>query len=192
MNVRARSGAAYFITFIDDFMRFGYVYLISHKSEALECFKRYLNEVENQLDKNIKSLRTDRGREYLSKQFEELCTEKGFIRQLTTPYTPQQNGVAERRNKTLLDMTRSKMAQTNLSISFWGDALLTAAYILNKVSSKSVSSTPYELWTGHKTNLNDLRSWGCAAYIKDHFGEVGKLSPKGKKCIFIRYSERFK
>ena len=67
MNVRTRSGALYFITFIDDFTRFCYVYLISYKSEALECFKRYLNEVENQLDKSIKALRTDRGREYLSK-----------------------------------------------------------------------------------------------------------------------------
>ena len=127
-------------------MRFGYVYLISHKSEALESFKRYLNEVENQLDKSIKALRTDRGREYLSKQIEELCTEKGIIRQLTTPNKPQQNGVAERRNRTLLDMTRSMMAQENLSISFQGDALLTVAYLLNKVSF-----TPYELWTGHKT-----------------------------------------
>ncbi|KAH0658182.1 hypothetical protein KY289_026930 [Solanum tuberosum] len=84
------------------------------------------------------------------------------------------------------------MTQTNLSISFWGDALLTEAHILNKVPSKLVSSTPYELWTSHKTNLNDLRSWRCATYIKDRFGEFGKLSPKGKKCIFIRYSERFK
>ena len=58
--------------------------------------------------------------------------------------------------------------------------------------SKSVSSTPYEVWTGHKTNLNDLRPWDCAAYMKDRFGEFGKLSPKGKKCIFIRYSERSK
>ncbi|KAF3638907.1 hypothetical protein FXO37_24173 [Capsicum annuum] len=124
--------------------------------------------------------------------FEELCIEKGIVRQLTTPYTPQQNGVAERRNRALLDMTRFMMAQSNLPISFWGDALLTAAYILNKVPSKSVSSTPYELWTGNKPNFNDLRPRGCAAYIKNHFGKFGKLSPKGKKCIFIRYSEHSK
>ncbi|KAH0776645.1 hypothetical protein KY290_008056 [Solanum tuberosum] len=84
------------------------------------------------------------------------------------------------------------MAQANFSISFWGDALLTAAYILNKVSSKSVSSTPYKLWAGHQTNLNDLRPWGCASYIKDRFGEFGKLSPKGNKSIFIRYTKRSK
>lgn len=84
------------------------------------------------------------------------------------------------------------MVQTNLPISFWGDALLTATYILNKVPSKSVSSTPYELWTGHKPNLKDLRPWGCATYVKDSFSKFGKLGPKGKKCIFIRYSEHSK
>ena len=89
-------------------------------------------------------------------------------------------------------MTRSMMAQTNLSISFWGDALFTAAYILNKVPSKPVSSTPYELQTGHKTNLNDLRPWHYGTYIKGYFSEFGKLSPEGKKCIFIRYFERSK
>ena len=100
MNIRARHGAYYFITFIDDFTRFGHIYLISHKSEALDCFRRYLNLVENQLDQTIKTLRTDRGREYLSDQFKYLCDEKGINRQLTIPGTPQQNDVSERRNRT--------------------------------------------------------------------------------------------
>ena len=143
--MRARHGADYFITFIDDFTRFGHVYLISHKSDALDCFKRYTNLVENQLNVKIKTLRTDRGREYLSDQFKSFCDEKGIARQLTISYTPQQNGVAERRNRTLLDMVRSMMAQANLPISFWRDALLTVAYVLNRVPSNSVPSTPYEL-----------------------------------------------
>ena len=88
MNVRARHGDSYFITFIDDFTRYGHVYLISHKSEALDCFRRYVSLVENQLDKSIKALRTDCGREYLSKQFKELCDEKGIMRQLTMHRTP--------------------------------------------------------------------------------------------------------
>ena len=84
--------------FIDDYTRYGHVYLISHKSEALDCFRQYMRLVENQLDKSIKALRTDRGREYLFKQFRELRDEKGITRQLTMPYTLQQNGVAKRRN----------------------------------------------------------------------------------------------
>jgi transposase InsO family protein len=157
MNIRARHGGSYFITFIDDYTRYGHVYLISHKSEALNCFRRYMILVENQLDKSIKALRTDCGREYLSEQFKELCEEKGIKRELTMPRTPQQNGVAEKRNRTLLEMIRSMMAQANLPISYWGDTLMTAAYILNRVPSKSVPSTPYELWTGEKPNLDNLR-----------------------------------
>ena len=110
MTVRARHEAQYFITFIDDFTRFGQVYLISHRSEALDCFKIYNTLVENQLNTKIKSLRTDRGHEYLSDLFKAYCADKGIARQLTIPYTPQQNGVAKRRNMTLLDMVRSMMA----------------------------------------------------------------------------------
>jgi len=108
------------------------------------------------------------------------------------PSTPQQNGVAERRNRTLLEMVRSMMAQANLPISYWGDALLTAAYILNQVPSKSVSSTPYELWTGKKPNLSYFRPWGSAGIVHDTSHKYGKLGPRGKKCIFIRYSEHSK
>ena len=121
MNVRARHGGKYFITFIDDFTQFSHVYLISHISKALDCFKRYSTLFENQLNTKIKSLRTDRGREYLSDLFKAYCGEKGIARQLTSPYTPQQNGVAKRKNKTLLDMVRSMIAQAKLPISFWGD-----------------------------------------------------------------------
>ena len=118
MNVRTRHAAQYFVTFIDDFTRFDHVYLISHISEALDCFKRYSTLVENQLNTKIKSLRTDRGCEYLSDLFKASCDEKGIAKQLTIPYTPQQNGVVERRNRTLLDMVRSMMAQAKLLVSF--------------------------------------------------------------------------
>ena len=103
---------------IDDFTSYDHVYLISHKSKVLDCFRRYINLVENQLDKKIKTLRTNWGREYLLEQFKYLCDEKGISRQLTILGTPQQNGVAERSNRTLLDMVRSMMAQANLLISY--------------------------------------------------------------------------
>jgi len=94
MSVRARHGVTYFITFIDDYTRYGHIFLISHKSEVLECFRRYLNLTENQNNRIVKDLRTDRGDEYLSKLFKRFCNEKGIKRQLIIPYTPQQNGVA--------------------------------------------------------------------------------------------------
>ena len=189
MNVRARHRAQYFITFVDDFIQFGHVYLISHRSKALDCFKRYSTLVKNQLNTKIISLHTNRGREYLSDLFKAYCDEKGIARQLAIPFKAQQNGVDERRNKTLLDMLRSMMAQAKLPISFGGDALMTAAYILSRVPSKSVPSTPYELWKGATLELNVMRPWGCAAYVHNVSHEYGKLGPKGKKCILISYSE---
>jgi hypothetical protein len=108
------------------------------------------------------------------------------------PSTRQQNGVAERRNRTLLEMVRSMMVQANLPISYWGDALLTAAYILNRVPSKLVSSTPYELWTGKKPNLSYFQPWGSAGIVHDTSHKYGTLGPRRKKCIFIRYSKHSK
>jgi transposase InsO family protein len=135
MNVKACHGPSYFLTFIDDYTRYGYVQLIAHRYEAFDCFKRFVAKVENQHEKSLKTLRTYRGREYLSEKFNNLCEEKGICRQLTIPKTSQQNGVAERRNKTLLDIVKSMMAQANLPISFWRDTFFTAANILNRVPS---------------------------------------------------------
>ena len=125
-----------------------------HKFETFEKFKEFQNEVQNQLDKRIKILRSDRGREYLSQEFEDHLKSCGIISQLTPPYTPQWNGVAERRNRTLLDMVRSMMCRVTLPLSFWGDALETAAFMLNRVPTKSIEKTPFEIWTGKKPNLS--------------------------------------
>jgi len=120
MYVKARNGAVYFLTLIDDYSRHGNVYLLSHRHEVLDVFKRFVAEVETKLERRVKTLRTDRGHEYLSDMFKGFCEEKDIIRYLAISYTPQQNGVDERRNRTLLDMVRSMMAQANLPISFWG------------------------------------------------------------------------
>ncbi|KAK9020229.1 hypothetical protein V6N11_054719 [Hibiscus sabdariffa] len=157
MNTQARGGFHYFITFTDDFSRYGYIYLMRHKSEALEKYKEFRNEVQNQHGKSIRALRSDRGGEYLSHEFDELLKECGIVSQLTPPGTPQWNGVSERRNQTLLDMVRSMMSHSDLSISFWGHALETAAFTLNRVPSKSVQKTPYEMWTGKRPKTRPLR-----------------------------------
>ena len=86
-------------------------------------------------------------------------------------------------------MIRSMMAQANLPISFWGDALLIAVYILNRIPSKSVSSTPYELWTRRKLDLSMLKPWGCTTYVHDTSSKFRKLGPRGRKSVFIRYSD---
>ena len=185
MSTTARGGFQYFITFTDDLSRYGYVYLMRHKSEAFEKFKEFQNEVENQRDKKIKALRSDRGGEYLSHEFSNHLKSCGIVPQLTPPGTPQRNGVSERRNRTLLDMVRSMMSQSDLPLSFWGYALETAAFTLNRVPSKSVAKTPYEMWTGKCPSLSFLKIWGCEVYVKKLISD--KLTPKSDKCVFVGY-----
>nr|GEZ77322.1 hypothetical protein [Tanacetum cinerariifolium] len=134
----SKKSASYFITFTDDYSRYGYVYLLKHKHE-----------------------------------------------QLTHPYTPQHNGVYERRNRTLLNMVRSMMSLTTLPLSFWDYALETAARILNMVPTKKVDKTPYELWHGKVFNLSYLKVWGCEAHVKRHTAD--KLEQRSFKCIFVGY-----
>ena len=159
-------GKSFFVTFIDDFSRYGYVYLISHKSEALERFKIFKTEVEKQLGKVINIVRSDRGREYYGKHgdlgqclgpFVEFLQSSGLKAQYIMPGTPKKNGVAEHRNRTLMDMVRSMISRTKLPQSLWGEALQTAMYILNRVPSKFVPKTPFELWTNRKLSLNHLK-----------------------------------
>ncbi|KAK8593576.1 hypothetical protein V6N12_045653 [Hibiscus sabdariffa] len=190
MNTQARGGYQYFITFTDDFSRYGYIYLMRHKSEALERFKEFKNEVQNQHGKSIKALRSYQGGEYLSQDFDELLKECGIVSQLTPPGTPQWNGVSERRNRTLLDMVRSMMSHTDLPTSFWGYALETAAFTLNRVPSKSVQKTPHEMWTGRRPNMSFMKIWGCKAYVKHQMST--KLEPKSEKCTFVGYPKETK
>jgi len=190
-----------FITFTDDYSRFGYIYPIKERSEALDKFKIFKAEVENQLDRKIKVVRSDRGGEYYGRHtpygqvpgpFARFLQENGIVAQYSMPGDPQQNGVAERRNRTLMDMVRSMMSYSTLPLSLWMEALKTAIHILNRVPSKSVLKTPYELWTGRKPSVNHLRVWGSPAEAKVFNPNIGKLDPKTVSCHFIGYPEKSK
>ncbi|GJR63154.1 zinc finger, CCHC-type containing protein [Tanacetum coccineum] len=178
----SREGASYFNTFIDDFSRYDYVYLMKHKHEVFETFKVFQNEVENQLGKKIKAIRSNHKGEYLSHKFVNHMKSCGIVSQLTPPYTPQHNGVSERRNRTLLDMVQSMMNLTNLPKSFWGYALEYVVRILNMVPTKKFERTPYEIWHEKAPKLSYLRVWGCDALVKRD--TPNKLDPRPIKCIF--------
>ena len=185
MSVQARGGFEYFVTFTDDYSRYGYIYLLRRKSECFEKFKAFKAEMEKRHGKYIKTLRSDRGGEYISREFINFLSEQGITSQLSAPGMPQQNGVAERRNRTLMEMVRSMMSYSDLPISFWGHVIETAAYILNLVPSKSVPKTLTELWTGRKPSLKHVRMWGCPAHVLK--GKTDKLETKTELCFFIGY-----
>ncbi|GJS78154.1 zinc finger, CCHC-type containing protein [Tanacetum coccineum] len=144
----------YVITFIDDASRFCYVYLLHAKDEALDKFRIYKTEVELQQNDLVKTLRTDRGGEYYDPVFFQYV---GIIHETTAPYTPQQNGVAERKNRAIKEMVNSMLSYSGLSEGFWGEAMLTACYLLNRVPNKRNKTTPYELWYNKRPNLSYLR-----------------------------------
>ena len=185
MNIPARGGYEYFVTFIDDYSRYGYIYLLHRKSETFEKFKEFKAEAEKQTGKSIKTLRSDRGGEYLLGEFRNYLSECGITSQLSAPGMPQQNGVAERRNRTLKEMVRSMMSYSDLPHSFWGFALETAAYILNAVPTKAAPNTPVELWTGRKPSLRHFRIWGCPAHVLT--GDASMVEPKTEVCFFVGY-----
>ncbi|GJY99232.1 retrotransposon protein, putative, ty1-copia subclass [Tanacetum coccineum] len=202
----SRQGASYFVTFTDDFSRYGYVYLLKHKHEVFETFKVFQKEVENQLEKTIKSLPSDRGGEYMSQEILDHLKEHGIIAHRTPPYTPQHNGVPEKRNRTLLDIVRSMISQTTFPKSFWDYTFETVACIRNMVPSKKVKKTPYEVWHGQPPKLSYLKSRVVrstrAQHAPDHIclyidaeehdlGDLGKpanykaalLDPESKKWL---------
>ena len=135
------------------------------KSEDFEKFKEFRTEVENQLGKRIKAIRSDRDGEYLLGDFKDYLTQNGIVSQWTALGTPQQNGVVESRNRTLLKMVRSMMSYSTLPVSFWGYTLKTATHILNLVPSKSVPNTSKELWSGCKPSMRYLHIWGCPTHV---------------------------
>ena len=189
-GVLTKGGKRYFMTLIDDATRFCYVYLLRTKDEALDYFKIYKAEVENQLERKIKRLRSDRGGEYFPKIFDEFCEEHGIIHERTPPYSPQSNGVAERKNRTLTDLVNSMLATAGLSKAWWGEALLTSCHVLNRVPNKNKDKTPYEEWAGRKPSLSYLRTWGCLAKVNIPITKKRKLGPKTVDCIFLGYAPR--
>lgn len=124
--------------------------------------------------------------------FAKFLKEEGIIAQYSMPGTPQQNGVAERRNGTLMDMVRSMLSYSNIPMNLWSEALKTAVYVLNRVPSKSVPKTPFELWKGWKPSLRHLHTWGCPVEVRVYNPNMKKLDPRTVSGFFIGYVEMSK
>ncbi|KAL4010594.1 hypothetical protein IC575_030095 [Cucumis melo] len=200
-DVPSFGGEKYFKRFSDDFSRYVYIYLLHEKSQAIDALKVFINEVERQLDRKVKILRSNRGGEYYGKYdnngrcpgpFAKFLESHGICAQYTMAGTPQQNGVAERRNRTLMNMVRSMLINSSLPVSLWMYALRTAQYLLNRVPSKSVPNTPFELWTGRKPNLRHLHVWGCQVEVRIYNPHEKKLDSRTTSGFFIGYLEKSK
>lgn len=188
MEKKSIGGASYFVTFIDDMTRRVFVYFIKSKDEVYEKFVVFKNMAESQLGRKIKAIRSDNGREFVNKRFDNLLQENGIVRQLTVPYSPQQNGVAERANRTLVEMARSLLIHSGMTESLWAEAVMTACYIRNRSPTAALDRiTPYEAWSGKKPNVSHMRIFGSLTVGLDK-GHRGKFKAKGKEYRFVGYS----
>jgi transposase InsO family protein len=186
-------GSRYFLTFIDDMSRRTYVYFLKGKDEVFDKFMEYKNLVERQTGKRLKCVRSDNGREYVNKKFDEYFKEMGIAQQLTVAYTPQQNGVAERANRTLVEMARCLLVQSGLGQELWAEAIYTAVYLRNRSPTKAlIGKTPMEEWTGKKPNISHLKVFGSFAVALDKGQQRSKFKPKGKEYRMVGYSTNSK
>lgn len=193
MRTESIGKAKYFVTFIEDSTRICDVKFLKRKSDLLEAFKSYKTMIENKTGKKIKYLQSDNGREYRNVEMDRYLDECGISRRYTVPHSPQQNGVAERRNRTLIEMARCFLIDSNLPPAFWAEAVSTANHIRNRYPSRSLNGKiPLELLTGTRLDLSHLRTFGCKGYALDKSPGKGKLQPRARKCIFLGYSTETK
>jgi hypothetical protein len=193
MRVNSLAGSRYFVTFIDDKSRWCEVYFMKKKSEVIEKFKEYKCLVEKKTERKIKTVRSDNGTEYTSHYLEDFLKQEGIRHELTVEYTPQQNGVAERKNRSLVETARCLMIQSGLSASFWAEAILTANHIRNRCPSRSLGGEiPFKMWTRRTLIVSYFRKFGTTAFALDKTPGKGKFDSRSKKCIFIGYSVQSK
>jgi transposase InsO family protein len=164
------------------------VYLLKTKDEALHYFKAYKVEVENQLERKIKRLRSDRNGEYFSSEFTEICVEHGIIHEKKTPYSSQSNGIAERKNRTLTELVNVMLGTAGLSKEWWSEAILIACHVLNRVPAKNKEITPFEEWEKKRLNHSYMRTWGCLAKVNVSINKKRKLGSKTVDCVFLGYA----
>ena len=188
MNVTSVGGSRYFVTFIDDCTHYTTVYMLKKKSEVLDKFKEFVESSERLIGKQVKKLRSDNGGEYISEEFAEYCKSRGILHEVTVPYTPQQNGVAERMNRTIIDTVRSMLHHGNLPLSFWAEAVSTANYIRNRSPTSCLKEkTPHECWYDEKPDVSHFKVFGCNAFVHVPDQKRSKLDKKSMHCIFVGY-----
>jgi len=192
MSEPSRGGALYFGTFADDFSRWTDVVFLKKKSDLLSEYKKWLIKAQLQTGTKIKILRSDNGGKYVSDAFKALHDENGTTHQTTVPDTPQQNGVAERLNQALVEMARIMMRHKDVDHDLWADAIKTAVYIKNRVTSRAlpVGKTPFELWTGNTPNISHMRVFGSTCWIVLHKSHIdGTFGDKAAKGVFLGYPD---
>lgn len=193
METKSIGGAQYFLLFVDDFSRMNYIYFLKHKNQVYKQFKDFKAMVENQQNRKIKVLRTDNGGEFCSGEMEKYLTQEGIIHQKTVAYTPEQNGICERANRTIVEKARCLLFDAKLEKKFWAEASNTAVYLKNRSVTSSLDNiTPYEAWYGKKPDMSHIRLFGSPVMIHIPKERRLKWDRKAEQYILMGFSENIK
>ncbi|GKA54131.1 putative RNA-directed DNA polymerase, partial [Tanacetum coccineum] len=188
-SVRSINHASYCLVITDDYSRFCWVFFLAKKDETSDILKTFIRQIENQLNQKVKIIRSDNGTEFKNRVMLEFCGEKGIKQEFSNARTPQQNGVAERMNRTLIEAARTMLADSHLPTTFWAEAVNTACYTFNRVRvTKPQNKTPYELLFGHKPILSYIRPFGCHVTILNTLSPLGKFDGKSDEGFLVGYS----
>jgi len=187
MNIPSLGGARYFLLFIDDHTRYTTVFTIYQKSETFSKFKEYKALVENYHNRKIKALRSDNGGEYTSDSFSTYLRNSGISHEKTAPYLPEQNGVSERANRTLIGRVKAMILENKMNDNVWGEAIHTAVYLKNRSPTCSKNSTPYQLWTDQRPNPSHLIPFGTQAFSHIPKAKRSKWEKNGEECQVLGY-----
>ncbi|GKC69344.1 putative ribonuclease H-like domain-containing protein [Tanacetum coccineum] len=173
----------------DDYSRFTWVFFLATKDETSGILKSFITEVENLVDKKVKLIRSDNGTKFKNRVMSEFCEKKGIKKEFSVVKTPQQNGVAERRNRTLIEAAGTMLADSKLPTTFWDEVVNTACYVHNMVLVvKPHNKTPYELFRGRTSALSFMRPFGCHVIILNTLDYLGKFNGKSDERLFVGYS----
>jgi transposase InsO family protein len=178
----------YFVTFIDDYSRFTWIYFLHSKDEVFSVFKIFHAHIQNQFSAQIKILRSDNGGEYMSHLFQDFLQHHGIISQRSRPSTPQQNRVAERKNRHLLDVVRTLLLESSIPSRFWWEALSTVVHLINRLPSPTLNhDTPFLRLFGHPPTYSNLRTFGYVCYVHLHAHKRTKLTAQSIQCVVLGY-----
>nr|GEY70350.1 hypothetical protein [Tanacetum cinerariifolium] len=188
-SVSSISHKWYCIVVTDDFSRFTWNFFLKSKDETSGILKKFITEIENLKDLKVKIIRCNNGGEFRNKEMNDFCSQKGIKREFSNARIRQQNGVAERRNRTLIEAARTMLANAKLPVTFWAEAVNTACYVQNRVLvNKSHNKTPYELFNSRSPAIGFLKLFGCHVMILNTLYNLGKFEEKGDEGYFIGYS----
>jgi hypothetical protein len=179
----------YFVTFVDDFSHMTWLLLMKNRSELFSIFQIYCNMIKPQFAQKIHILRSDNAKEYTSRSFDSYLYYKGIIHQTSYAHIPQQNGVVERKNRRLLDVTHCLLSHLHVPKHFWTDGVLTTCYLVNKMPSSVLegASSHSLLYTSSSLFSLPLKVFGCVCYVHNLGLGFDKLNPCATKCVFLGY-----